>query len=95
MALETVGKNDWDLDDSEALSPKFVRHLDLETVPVRAYLIQVNGLEGPASETFVPACGIGKGHSRDELHVLRRTFAEHQPAQGPINNANAIQITGA
>src|SRR5262245_38231909 len=24
MALEAIGKNDWDLDDSEALSPKFM-----------------------------------------------------------------------
>src|SRR5262245_43482188 len=95
MTLEAVGKNDWDLDDSQALSPKFMGHFDLETVSVGAYLIQIDGLESGAAETFVVVGGIGKGASGDNLHIFRGAFAEHQPAQGPIDNANTIQITGA
>src|SRR5262245_51116579 len=72
-----------------------MRHFDLETVSVGAYLIQADGLEGAASETFVTARGIGKGHSGDDLHIFGGAFAEHQSAQGPIDNPNAVQITGA
>src|SRR5204862_7355997 len=76
-----------------ALPPELVRHLDLETVAVRAYLLEVDGFERPAAETFVTAGRVAEGHASNGLNVLGGALAENQPAKGPVDNPDAVQIT--
>lgn len=92
MALEPISKNDRDFHYFHPLTPQAMRHFDLETISVRAHLLQMNCLQGSSPETFISARRIGERHSRNDLHVFRRALAQHQPAQRPVNNPNAIQI---
>ena len=72
VALEPVGENDRNFDDSHALAPQFVRELDLEAVTVRVDLVQVQGQQRTAPETLKPAGRISEGHPRDHLDEFRR-----------------------
>src|SRR5205823_5095610 len=94
VPLETIRKNDRHLHYFHALTPEFVRHLNLETVAVGPDLIEIDRLQRPAAEALVPARWIGETHAGDDLDVFGGAFAQHQPAQRPVNNPNPIEITG-
>src|SRR5437764_14929064 len=94
VALETIGKNDRHLQYFHALTPEFVRHLDLETVAIGPDLIEIDRLQRPAPETLISARWIGERHPGHDLHIFGRALAQHQTAQRPINNADAIEVTG-
>src|SRR6266571_3992109 len=74
--LEAIGKNDRHLDYFHALTPKFVRHLDLETVAVGPDLIEIDRLQSPAAEALIPARRIGERHPGRDLHIFGGALAQ-------------------
>src|SRR5207248_4819509 len=95
VALKSIRKNDRHFDDLHALTPQLVRHLDLKTVAIGVDLIEMDGFQSAAAEAFVAAGWVGERHAGNYLDILGRAFAQHQPAERPIDDANAIQITRA
>src|SRR5207237_9784977 len=84
IALKTVRKNDGHFNNSAAAPPNFVRHLHLKAVAVGANAIQVDLGQRRSAKTFVTAGWIGDRHAGDDLNVLRRAHAEHEPLERPI-----------
>src|SRR5690349_17485958 len=93
MSLEPVGKNDWHLNDFHSLTPQLVRHLNLEAVAVGADCIQIDGLERAAPKAFVAASRISKRHAGNDFDVFGGALTQHQTAERPVNDADAIEVS--
>lgn len=94
-ALEAVGEDDGDFGDAKALTPEFVGHFDLEAVAIGPDGIEVEALERGPAKAFVAASRIADGHAGDEADVFARAHAEHETAQGPVDDADAVFVARA
>lgn len=93
--VKSVGENDGNLNDPQTLAPHLMRHLNLKAVATRVHALDVDRLKGPPPKAFEAAGRIAEGHSRDQLHIFGGAQTKHQPFERPVNNANAVAITGA
>jgi hypothetical protein len=95
LSAKALGKNDGHFHDLHTLAPDFVGHLNLETVAVRTDSVEINGLKRAAAETFEPPGRIAEGHAGNEPDIFGGAHAEHEAAQRPVDDADAVDVTGA
>ena len=74
------------------LSPRAEAHLDLERVPVRANVIEVDGREHLPAKALEPSGRVPELEARDAPSVDVRAVAQHQSRDGPVHHRHAPML---
>ena len=72
-----------------------MRQFNLKAVADRANVVEVEGLERASAETFVAAGRVGERHAGDKRNIFAGAAAQHQPAQRPVDDADAAGVARA
>ena len=90
----TVNKNDWNLSQPESFLLATKVHFYLERISIGGYRIKINGFQYAPAKAFESAGTVGQPQTRDHSGVHACKIAEHEAAQGPVYNTDAVEISG-